>query len=187
MQDYIGSSAKVIVSSTAMMFVLLSSSWIPLYYINGAVVNAILSKVLKNVFRVPRPALANEGGYGMPSSHAQSLFYFVTILSCLGSKNIPKDNRIYGYIGFAFTLTYAVTASTWRVVTHLHTYTQTIVGAILGILMGFIVHNVEVTNNISNALQQPVPWTLRLFIIIFGAFVLYYRDLKEFIGSKKNI
>jgi dolichyldiphosphatase len=169
-----------------MVFVLISSSWIPLYYINGAVMNAILSKVLKNIFKVPRPALANEGGYGMPSSHAQSLFYFVTILSCLGNKNISKDNRIYGYIGFVLTLAYAVIASTWRVVTHLHTYTQTIVGALLGICMGFIMHNLEVTNNISSVLNHPVPWSLRLFIIIFGAFVLYYRDFKELIDKKKT-
>ena len=82
--NFIGESAKIIVSSTAGIILLSqSTSWKPLYYITGAVINAICSKLLKNIFKMPRPNESNKDGYGMPSSHAQSLFYFLSILSAL--------------------------------------------------------------------------------------------------------
>jgi membrane-associated phospholipid phosphatase len=77
----VGESAKFIVSGIAGILVLLSSTWSPIYYIIIAVFNAILSKVIKKILKHPRPSGAPKGGYGMPSSHAQSLFYFFTVLS----------------------------------------------------------------------------------------------------------
>lgn len=80
--NFVGESAKVVVSGAAGITLLLQSqSWKPLYYIFGGVINAILSKVLKNIFKIPRPKDSGEDGYGMPSSHAQSLFYFFSIVA----------------------------------------------------------------------------------------------------------
>jgi len=47
----------------------------------GAIANAIFSKVLKNVLQHERPSKSDDIGHGMPSSHAQSMFYFATYLS----------------------------------------------------------------------------------------------------------
>ena len=48
--------------------------------ITGAVVNGLLSKILKRILRRPRPSGAPLADPGMPSSHAMSLFYFATYL-----------------------------------------------------------------------------------------------------------
>ena len=108
--DYVGESAKIIVSSSAgIILVSQSSSWKPIYYITGAVLNAMLSKVLKKIFKVPRPKESGQDGYGMPSSHAQSLFYFFSILSVLllQYEYFPQLLRflIVGFLGI-----YAVSA-----------------------------------------------------------------------------
>ena len=47
----------------------------------GAVLNALLSKVLKRVLNMSRPTGARLADPGMPSSHAQSLFFFASYLS----------------------------------------------------------------------------------------------------------
>ena len=47
----------------------------------GAVLNALLSKVLKRLLKSPRPSGAPLADPGMPSSHAQSLFYLATYVS----------------------------------------------------------------------------------------------------------
>jgi membrane-associated phospholipid phosphatase len=42
--------------------------------------NAVLSKILKKLIREPRPAGSPKKDHGMPSSHAQSIYYFATVL-----------------------------------------------------------------------------------------------------------
>ncbi|GJN21971.1 hypothetical protein PR202_gb09495 [Eleusine coracana subsp. coracana] len=46
----------------------------------GAIANRILSKVLKKMLNYERPTQALRSDPGMPSSHAQSIFYAATIL-----------------------------------------------------------------------------------------------------------
>lgn len=58
--------------------------------IGGAIINALFSKTLKKIIKQERPSTDPkhaELGHGMPSSHAQSLFYFATYLA-LASKFI---------------------------------------------------------------------------------------------------
>lgn len=143
--NFIGLSAKVLVSTTAMLLVLISDSWVPLLYIFGGVVNAILSKVIKKILKQPRPAESKKGGYGMPSSHAQALFYFATVVSLLLQRDAlaTKWQVICSCIGSAAMYLYAVIASRWRVVTKLHSKTQTYVGAFLGTLVAIFFYYLE--------------------------------------------
>ena len=47
-----------------------------------AIINALLGKVLKLIIGVRRPLNSDKRyvSYGMPSSHANSLFYYVSFL-----------------------------------------------------------------------------------------------------------
>ena len=47
----------------------------------GSLLNAALGKVLKLFLSQPRPDGSRRPSYGMPSSHANSLFFFATFLS----------------------------------------------------------------------------------------------------------
>ena len=80
-QYYVGKSAKYIVSGLAFMLLLLNESWVPKYFVMGGVANSFLSKFIKVIIKQPRPVASPKLGYGMPSSHAQSLIYFATVLS----------------------------------------------------------------------------------------------------------
>jgi hypothetical protein len=80
--DIIGITAKYVVSITSVVFIMTSNSIIPTYYILCGVINSIISKVLKNIIRQPRPKESKKPGYGMPSSHAQSISFFTCVL-CL--------------------------------------------------------------------------------------------------------
>jgi membrane-associated phospholipid phosphatase len=81
-------------------------SWLPLYYVSGGICNTLLSKVLKDTIRQPRPKLSKKPGFGMPSSHAQSLFYFVSISSlCLTRYN--TDHYVLNSMIVVGLITYA--------------------------------------------------------------------------------
>ena len=53
-------------------------------FLLGAVSNALLSKILKRLINASRPQGAQLSDPGMPSSHAQSLFFFAGYLFLLG-------------------------------------------------------------------------------------------------------
>jgi len=80
--DFIGITAKYVVSISSVVFIMTSNSIIPTYYILCGVINSIISKALKSIIRQPRPKESKKPGYGMPSSHAQSISFFTCVL-CL--------------------------------------------------------------------------------------------------------
>ena len=83
MLELMGKSAKPLVAGVAGCLVLYSDSYIVLYYIGASLINALLSKALKRPMAIPRPAQSKQDGHGMPSSHAQTLVYFLTVCTRL--------------------------------------------------------------------------------------------------------
>jgi hypothetical protein len=130
--DAIGRTTKSVVVTAAALSMVISKSWMPIYYVVGGLVNAVLSKLLKMIIRQPRPSTAvSLTEYGMPSSHSQSLFYFSTIL-------LSKFGYRRPLLASVLAL-YTLTAASWRVSTGLHTVEQTAVGAVVGAAMGLAV------------------------------------------------
>ncbi|CAO2047819.1 unnamed protein product, partial [Urochloa humidicola] len=99
----------------------------------GSVANSLLSVVLKKVLNHERPS-ALRSDPGMPSSHAQSIFYAATILVL----------SLYYWIGTSYltvilwltTLSVATYLSWLRVSQHFHTLNQVVVGAAVGSTFG---------------------------------------------------
>ncbi|CAN0919262.1 Lipid phosphate phosphatase epsilon 1, chloroplastic [Linum grandiflorum] len=58
----------------------------------GAVLNYLLSVALKFILNQERPALASKSDPGMPSSHAQTLFYIVTYAILASKTTTPSIN-----------------------------------------------------------------------------------------------
>lgn len=96
----------------------------------GSVVNSCLSIKLKKLLNHERPATALRSDPGMPSSHAQSIFYtaFFAVLSLfqwLGTNAYT--------VGAGSVILMCGTYLTWlRVSQRLHTVSQVVVGAVLG-------------------------------------------------------
>lgn len=76
----IGQSAKYVFVAACCVYVICSERWEPFFLLAGGIFNAVLSKVIKNAVRLPRPDRSPKSGYGMPSSHAQSMSYFLCAL-----------------------------------------------------------------------------------------------------------
>jgi len=100
--------------------------------LSGAVLNGLLSKVLKRVINEARPAGARLRDPGMPSSHAQSLFFFAAYISvalALAETGLPA-------LWAALIFSSAAAAAGWRVYSGLHSLQQVGVGALIGSLFG---------------------------------------------------
>lgn len=140
----------------------------------------------------------------MPSSHAQSLFYFFTVLSCLSFYDIA--NKHLSMIIIIITGIYASLASSWRVTSQLHTLNQTIVGCSLGITVGFCffllenmlfsssnrnvfkIHAIEpFTKQLQPIFAGSVPIALRATLIVVGALVLYSKEIKKLTTTNKKL
>jgi len=100
----------------------------------GAVGNSLLSLVLKKMLNHERPAPALRSDPGMPSSHAQSIFYATTILA-LSLYYWLGTNYLTMILGPA-TLLVAAYLSWLRVSQRLHTLNQVTVGAVVGSAFG---------------------------------------------------
>lgn len=115
----------------------------------AALVNAVLSKVLKRIINQRRPPGAPELDPGMPSSHAQSLFFLASYLSIaaythhahlpalfpiLLSFFIDFSTSSLAHLAAFSLLTFAAAGSVGRVVRGFHTFPQVHVGALVGSL-----------------------------------------------------
>ncbi|CAD6253566.1 unnamed protein product [Miscanthus lutarioriparius] len=105
-----------------------------MWFLLGAVGNSLLSMVLKKMLNHERPAPASRSDPGMPSSHAQSIFYAATILA-LSLYYLLGTNYLTMTLGPA-TLAVATYLSWLRVSRRLHTLNQVTVGAVVGSAFG---------------------------------------------------
>ncbi|AWU77196.1 uncharacterized protein C5L36_0C11010 [Pichia kudriavzevii] len=112
----------------------------PCIFAAGHVCNDILSGILKNTVRYPRPIrgqiFKQDGGlvWGMPSSHTQFMSFWFTytllayILNYPGPSISKKCQLIYS-IGAMFTVGMVIAS---RIVFEYHNWNQVIVGLLLG-------------------------------------------------------
>ena len=133
------------------------------YYIIGGFFNAILNLVLKGIFQQPRPSedydkfnLVLKNGqrfifkngipfdvFGMPSGHAQSVLYSTAFIYLA----LQKTNILYIYLFFSLLTIMQ------RVVYNHHTVFQVIVGAFVGILIGYLVFSLA-EKKIKNRIRE---------------------------------
>ena len=185
----LGGSSKFFVSFLAAIILLLTDSWAPLYYIVAAVSNGILSKVIKKSLKQPRPLQSDKGGYGMPSSHAQSFFFFLTVLVVHYRRIFP--NGYLALLTCSILAVYAVVASSWRVTTRLHTTAQTVVGGVLGSLVAVGASRIELsavqllqrffTMMTGELGTDHAVWTAKICITLAAILVICKREIQALI------
>ncbi|KAH0717215.1 hypothetical protein KY285_013246 [Solanum tuberosum] len=101
-----------------------------LWAASGSILNAGLSTVLKRILNQERPVSAIRSDPGMPSTHAQSIFY--TVMFCIVS--MVEYFGLNGVTAVISALIFAIGSylSWLRVSQQLHTTSQVAVGAALG-------------------------------------------------------
>lgn len=100
----------------------------------GAIVNSLQGKLLKILIGTKRPGHSKKKSYGMPSSHANSLFFFVSYLTM----NAASHHSVFiAVVVFIVTVMYSSLVCYYRVfVSKDHTVPQIVAGAVHGSMMG---------------------------------------------------
>lgn len=135
-------STRNVVSGTAACVLLYQRNASTILCLLGAILNGVSSKVLKRLFNESRPAGARLEDPGMPSSHAQSLFFFASYLSILAANHdslsalAPPPSPLVRFATAAAVLVGASAAAVSRIASGLHTPAQIIVGAAFGAAFG---------------------------------------------------
>jgi dolichyldiphosphatase len=105
----------------------------------GQVANEGLNLVLKRVLREPRPAAATRTDYGMPSSHAQFVAYFLVVFCSVavswGTTGRPRD-RVVALCGCVLALLGALSVLVSRVYLGYHSVRQVAAGWAVGVFFG---------------------------------------------------
>ncbi|KAL6552250.1 hypothetical protein OROGR_008404 [Orobanche gracilis] len=94
LDDTLNSLSKWLVSALFAAVVLWRHDAEALWGSVGAVLNALLSVALKKILNQERPVSTLRSDPGMPSSHAQAIFYTVTFLS-LSSGRVVRNECSY--------------------------------------------------------------------------------------------
>ena len=164
--NFMGSYSPLILFLVSIKLLWTKSNFLA-YYSYGFFLDIILNLILKGIFKQPRPSedpelfkLAIKSGnrfrfpngfphdiFGMPSGHTSSVFYSA-IFIYLSLKNI---NIFICYILFLLiTLTH-------RIYFNHHTFIQTIIGAIVGLLFGSFMYymaNQKIIGKISEKMDD---------------------------------
>lgn len=128
--------SKWLVSAVFVVILLIRHDAEALWAAMGSVINSGISKLLKRSLNQERPVANLRSDPGMPSSHAQSIFYFVvfcvlSLMQWLGWNGLTTSmSGLIVLVGSYFT---------WlRVSQKLHTVSQVVVGALLGTIFGIL-------------------------------------------------
>ncbi|KAL1354860.1 hypothetical protein HN51_006914 [Arachis hypogaea] len=106
-----------------------------LWIFAGSILNSFLSVLLKNILNQERPS-ALKSDPGMPSTHAQSIFFvvFFFIFSTIELLGL----NVYSIVLSGLYLTCGSYFSYLRVSQQLHTMNQVVVGATIGSIMSLV-------------------------------------------------
>jgi len=99
-----------------------------LYFI-GMLANTIMNEVLKELMKEPRPHGACKDDYGMPSNHAQSIFFFAAYWSFLFSRHVTLSSALTNRLTAGAWWLVAVAVAYSRVHLGYHSNAQVAVGA----------------------------------------------------------
>lgn len=178
--NLIGVSSKFFVSGISTIVLYSTESWIPLYYIVGSILNGVLSKCLKIIIKEPRPPQSGKGGYGMPSSHTQAFFFFLAVVAMNCSRFLGTRSSLILSLS---ALAYSCIASYWRIVTEVHSVSQTLVGAVVGLLFGvfFVTKEAAAASYFEPLIgnRRGVPLVLKFVISTLGAMVICKSEIKS--------
>ncbi|XP_073156094.1 lipid phosphate phosphatase epsilon 1, chloroplastic-like [Henckelia pumila] len=129
-QATLNSLSKWLVTALFCSILLLRHDAVSLWAAIGSVTNVMLSTALKKILNQERPTLALKSDPGMPSSHAQSIFYTITFLNMSMVEWYGLNGVTTTICGLFFTL--GSFFSWLRVSQRFHTISQVLVGAVLG-------------------------------------------------------
>jgi len=152
--DFIGFYGPVILFLASIIYLYVKNSYFTIYVI-GFMFSGLINYILKGIFKEARPIddkhifnlekmyrrVLTFENYGMPSAHTQAVFYTTTFTYLALENNV----LLVGSIFISLLTIYQ------RVQSKQHFLSQTIVGAIIGSILGFTFYKYA-----KNQLQGPL-------------------------------
>ncbi|WCJ24967.1 Phosphatidic acid phosphatase (PAP2) family protein [Euphorbia peplus] len=131
-QAYLNKMSKWVVSVIFVGVLVWKNEAESLWIAMGSVINVIICKTLKRVLNQDRPDPTLKSDPGMPSSHAQSIFYILVAISLSIIERFGVNGVTLSMTGLA--LASALYLSWLRVLQQFHTKRQVIVGGAVGLV-----------------------------------------------------
>ena len=152
--DFIGFNGPSILFLASIIYLYVKNSYFTIYVI-GFMFSGLINYILKGLFKQPRPiddkhlfnlekmyrSVLTFENYGMPSGHTQSVFYTTTFTY------LALENNVL----FVASLFISLLTIYQRVQSKQHFLFQTIIGAIIGGILGFAFYKYA-----KNQLQGPL-------------------------------
>ncbi|KAG0168118.1 Dolichyldiphosphatase 1 [Apophysomyces sp. BC1034] len=111
-----------------------------IFMLLGQLLNEGLNAILKEHLKITRPHVHLGDGYGMPSSHAQFVWFFVSYGILYMYKCMHFDQNAWKQCAASAMLIMATLVSYSRIYLGYHTEWQVMVGAIVGVTFGILWH-----------------------------------------------
>lgn len=185
--NMIGSTTSIIVAGIFFIALSYQRNAFMISFFIGAIMNAILSKVLKRFINQTRPQQSsppqitipatttdttnspptslidqlrkpvNPSDNGMPSSHAMSLGFIGTFVICHTVVSLSSSLTM---IAVPIIILYCIISLWYRIHIQLHTFEQILVGSIIGTMNGYIWYQLCVYRNIIGCIiMNPISTT----------------------------
>ncbi|KAI8081739.1 PAP2 superfamily-domain-containing protein [Halteromyces radiatus] len=104
----------------------------------GQLCNEVVNAILKEYFQIARPSVNLGTGYGMPSSHAQFVWYFATFGILYLMNHIKLKESAWKIITYLIIVFMAVMVCLSRIYLGYHTSGQVMIGSLVGLVFGWI-------------------------------------------------
>lgn len=103
------------------------------YLLMGLLTSTVLNKYLKEYLAHDRPIGSPKEGYGMPSDHAQFMFFLLFYVSWMFLfRNCFTQSKVYKSIAITTTLALSTAVAYSRIRLNVHSEDQVLAGALLG-------------------------------------------------------
>ncbi|GAB4847461.1 hypothetical protein Ancab_026518 [Ancistrocladus abbreviatus] len=122
--------SKWLVSGVSGFVILWRHDGEALWAVIGSILNAVLSVALKQILNQERPVSTGKSDPGMPSSHAQSIFFIVVLIILTMIEELGLNSVTLILSGLTFGI--GSYLSWLRVSQQFHTVNQVVVGAAVG-------------------------------------------------------
>jgi dolichyldiphosphatase len=137
-------------------------------FLVGLVISHESAKMVKNIWKQPRPAGSFLSSYGMPSDHSMFMFFIASYL-ILYLASVPKLQRSSFTISTVTLIASSMLVCVSRLFLDVHTVEQVLVGIAMGSFLGsfwyWLVNNYLLSSKlISNVFNGTHRWFRDLFL-----------------------
>ncbi|KAI8328444.1 PAP2 superfamily protein [Chlamydoabsidia padenii] len=104
----------------------------------GQLTNELVNAILKEYFQIHRPYDYLGTGYGMPSSHAQFVWYFATFGTIYLLRHIQLTTPVWKKLSVTCMVVMACLVCWSRIYLGYHTLGQVVMGSVVGVGYGLV-------------------------------------------------